>query len=107
MTMNKKEKIQVIPQESSEITILREIADKKIDAYSKRMIEMSNWIAKNPETGFLEFKASKLLTEELKKNRFEIEMGVPGLIENIDDLKIIGGLSPGYDGQSGGLARLG
>lgn len=95
------EKIQVIPEEDPKVTVLRKIGDKKIDYYRKRMIEISEWICANPESGFLEFKASKMLTDELKKYGFEIEMGVPNLTESINTLKILGGLPASYDGPSG------
>ena len=95
------EKPQVIPPETSEITALREAVDAEIDTLSTRMIEMSDWMYHNPESGFLEFKASAMLTEELKKHGFEVVMGVPGLDENFDRLKLIGGLTPDYSGPPG------
>ena len=94
-------KIRVISEEDPKIAALREIADKKTDDYSARMIEMSDWICANPETGFLEFKANKMITDELKKYGFEVEIGVPNLVENIDVLKTLGGLPSSYDGPPG------
>lgn len=92
---------QVIPPEIPEITALRKAIEAKIDAYSARMIEMNDWMYHNPESGFLEFKASAMLTEELKKHGFEVEMGVPGLDQEFDRLKIIGGLPADYSGPAG------
>jgi len=92
---------QVIPPETSRIRSLRQEADRRIDALSPRMIEISDWIYKNPEPGFLEFKAAAMLTEELKRHGFEIEMGVPGLDPNFDRLKVIGGIPAGYSGPPG------
>jgi len=95
------EKPRVIPPETSEITALRKAIDAKIDAYSARMIEMNDWMYNNPESGFLEFKASAMLGDELKKNGFEVEMSVPGLDPGFDKLKIIGGLPADYSGPAG------
>lgn len=92
---------QVIPPEIPEITAIRKAMEAKIDAYSARMIEMNDWMYHNPESGFLEFKASAMLTEELKKHGFEVETGVRGLDPAFDRLKLIGGLSADYSGPSG------
>jgi metal-dependent amidase/aminoacylase/carboxypeptidase family protein len=93
--------VQVVPPEPSNITAVKKATDAKIDAYSGKMVEMNDWMYKNPEPGFLEFKAAELLTGELKKNGFEVEMGVPGLDPKFDSFKIIGGLDPGYKGSKG------
>lgn len=92
---------QVVPPESPEIAVARAAVDANIDAYSARMIEMNDWMYQNPESGFLEFKASTMLTDELKKSGFEVEMGVPGLDPKFDEWKIIGGLTPDYSAPSG------
>ena len=91
----------VIPPESPEIKTLREKTDAHIDAYGSRMIEMSDWMYRHPESAFLEFKASQMLTEELERFGFQIERGVPGLPPDFDRLKIAGGLTPDYDGPPG------
>jgi len=91
----------VIPPESVRTDALRKQVDSRIDALSGRMIEISDWMYKNPESGFLEFKASAMLVDELKKNGFEVETGVPGLDPAFDRLKIIGGLPADYAGPSG------
>jgi amidohydrolase len=93
--------LDVLPEESNEISALRKAVDEKIDELSKRLIEMSDWMYYHPESGFLEFKASAMLSEELKKHGFEVEMGVPGLDAEFDKLKIIGGLPADYSGPSG------
>ena len=93
--------LQVVPPEAANITATRKAVDAKIDGYSVRMIEMNDWMYKNPESGFLEFKAAEMLTGELKKSGFEVEMGVPGLDPKFDSFKIIGGLDPGYKGPKG------
>ena len=52
------ERPQVIPAENRRITDLRGAVDSEIDGLSSRLIEMSDWMYHNPESGFLEFKAS-------------------------------------------------
>lgn len=91
----------VVPPESQETATLRKAVDAEIDAMRARLVEMSDWMYRNPEPGFLEFKASAMLAEELKKHGFEVEIGVPGLPENFDRLKIIGGVPSDYAGPKG------
>lgn len=93
--------LQVVPPGNPQMTALRKAFDAKLDAYSARIIEMNDWMYYNPESGFLEFKAAEMLTGELKKNGFEVEMNVPGLEPNFDKMKIIGGLTPDYKGPAG------
>lgn len=93
--------IQVIPPETQRTATLRKAVDAKIDSLRDRMVELNDWMYHHPETGFLEFKASSLLTEELEKHGFIVEMGVPGLGPEIDKLKIVGGLPPEYEGPNG------
>jgi len=93
--------LQVIPPENPQMTALRKAFDAKLDAYGARMIEMNDWMFHNPESGFLEFKAADMLTGDLKKNGFEVEMNVPGLPPNFDKMKLIGGLTPDYKGPAG------
>jgi amidohydrolase len=95
------ERPQVIPKESQETTELRMAVDAEIDALSSRLLEMNDWMYHNPESGFLEFEASKMLVEELEKHGFEVEMGMPNLEPDIDRLKMMGGLTPDYDGPPG------
>lgn len=96
-----KEKPQVIPKESRKITSLRKAVNTEIDALSTRMLEISDWICHAPEPGFLEFKAAKILTDELKKYGFEVKMGVPGLGSDFDRLKVVGGFPKDYSGSPG------
>jgi amidohydrolase len=93
--------LDVIAEESNEISALRKEIDEQIDKLSARLIEVSDWVYYNPESGFLEFKACAMLSGELKKHGFEVEIGVPGLDAEFDRLKIIGGLPADYSGPSG------
>lgn len=93
--------IQVISEETAEMTRLRAAVDLRIDELAPRLFELSDWMYNHPEPGFLEFEASARLTEELKKHGFTIEMGVPELPENFDRLKVIGGFPGEYDGPPG------
>jgi amidohydrolase len=95
------DKIQVIPPETSRMTELREAVDTAVDSLSGLLIEINDWMYHNPEPGFLEFKASSMLVDELKKHGFTVEMGVPGLGPNFDNLKIVGGFPADYDGPDG------
>jgi len=94
-------KPRVIPKETRKITALRKAIDAEIDGLSARMIEMNDWMYNNPETGFMEFKASAMLVGELKKHGFEVEMGVPGLDSDFDRLKVVGGFPADYSGPPG------
>lgn len=96
-----KEKVQVIPPEDSRTTGLREAADAEIDSLNDRLIAINDWMYNNPEPGFLEFKASSMLVDELKKHGFTVEMGVPGLGPDFDSLKIVGGIPADYEGPGG------
>ena len=95
------ERPQVIPKESKETTALRKAVDAEIDVLSPRLLEMNDWMYQNPESGFVEFEASKMLVEELEKHGFVVEMGMPELSADIDELKLIGGLTPDYSGPPG------
>ncbi len=92
---------QVIPQETKKMKSLRKDLDTEIDLIRSRLIEINDWMYHNPEPGFIEFKAAAKLTDELKKHGFEIEMGVPGLEEDYDKLKEIGGFPEDYSGPPG------
>lgn len=91
----------VIPKETAEMTRLRTAVDSGIDALAPRLFDLNDWMYSHPEPGFLEFEASARLTEELKKHGFIVEMGVPGLPENVNRLKVIGGFPSDYDGLPG------
>ncbi|MGD2294793.1 MAG: peptidase dimerization domain-containing protein, partial [Candidatus Aminicenantes bacterium] len=98
---SQEKKPQVIPPETKKMTKLRKEADAEIDLLRSRLLEMNDWMYHNPEPGFLEFKAAAKLTDELKKFGFEVEMGVPGLDEEYDRLKVIGGFPADYSGPPG------
>jgi amidohydrolase len=95
------ETIQVIPKETRKNTTFRKALDKEIDGLSQRMFEINDWMYRNPEPGFLEFEAAAMLIDELKKHGFVVEEGVPGLDDEFDRLKVIGGFSPDYSGPPG------
>jgi amidohydrolase len=101
--LQKKEERQLkfIKSETPKNKSLRKEVDSIIDKLSSRMIEMNDWMYHNPEPGFVEFKASAMLTEELEKHGFEVQMGVPGLDSEYDRLKFVGGLPSDYSGPSG------
>jgi len=94
-------KPQVIPEETRKIAAFRKAVDVEIDTLSSRLLEMNDWMYHNPEPGFMEFKASSMLTDELKKHGFVVEMGVPGLPSNFDRLKVVGGFPADYAGPPG------
>ncbi len=91
----------MIGPETADMTTVRKAVDQEIDALSQRLFEINDWMYHNPEPGFVEFKASTMLTDELKQHGFEVEMGVPDLPPNFDRLKIIGGLPADYSGPTG------
>ena len=95
------EKAQVIPKESAQNIALRKALDAEIESLSERMFEINDWIYHHPEPGFLEFEAAAMLIEELKKHGFTVDEGVPGLDENFDRLKVIGGFPADYSGPLG------
>jgi amidohydrolase len=74
-----------LPPESAQATALLKSVYTEIDAYSARMIEMNDWLYKNPEAGHQEFKANEMLTGELKKAGFEVTFGVKGLEKSYND----------------------
>jgi len=90
-------KPQVITPESAKITKIRKQIDAQIDGLSSILFEINDWMYHNPEPGFLEVKSSARLVEELKRHGFDIEWGVPGLPQEYDKLKLVGGLPTGLD----------
>ncbi|RFB18737.1 M20 family peptidase [Bacillus sp. HNG] len=50
-----------------------------IEENKDRFYEISAYIGANPELGHEEFKACKILTDELKKHKFNVEIGTAGL----------------------------
>lgn len=59
--------------------MFRERALGWIDENKDRLVEISDLIWEYAELGLKEFKSSKLLANELKKNSFRVEMGVAGM----------------------------
>jgi amidohydrolase len=101
LAISAEESIQVIPKETQKNITLRKDLDTEMDALSSRMLEINDWMYHHPEPGFLEFKAAAMLIEELKKHGFAVEEGVPGLDDNFDRLKVIGGFPAEYSGPPG------
>ncbi len=62
-----------------ELNVLKKRISSTIDEYSARLIEISEFIHKNPEMGFEEYKSSQVLIEELQKNDFIVEKNSAGL----------------------------
>lgn len=62
-----------------ELTRLKKQISLKIDKCSARLIEISEFIHKNPEICFKEFKSSQALIKELQKNDFIVEKNTAGL----------------------------
>jgi amidohydrolase len=91
----------IIPKESEKNARLRKEVDAEIESLIERMWEINDWMYRHPEPGFLEFEAASLLIGELKKHGFSVEEGVPGLNENFDRLKVIGGFPADYSGPPG------
>ncbi|WP_449536600.1 M20 family metallopeptidase [Ferdinandcohnia sp. Marseille-Q9671] len=50
-----------------------------IEANKERFYEISTYIGANPELGHEEFKACKILTDELSNHNFDVEIGTAGL----------------------------
>lgn len=73
-----------LPKETERIAQLKKAVEQEIDACSARMIEMNDWLYRNPESGYQEYKASEMLAGELKKNGFAVEFGVKGLDAGFD-----------------------
>ncbi len=74
-----------LPPEPAQLAALAKDLQAEVDAYGPRMIEMNDWLYKNPETGHQEIKANDMLTGELKKAGFEITVGVQGLEKGYND----------------------
>ncbi|MHA2206409.1 MAG: M20 family metallopeptidase [Candidatus Thorarchaeota archaeon] len=61
------------------ITMLKDKACAYIDENRPLLVDVSKEIHSNPELAFKEFKASKLLADELEKAGFNVERGAAGL----------------------------
>ncbi len=77
--------LEMLPKETSQLKDMRKDMEAEIEAYSDRMFEMNDWMYHNPEIGFKEFKASKMMGDELKKYGFDVKFGVEGLDKNFND----------------------
>ena len=78
--------VELIPQEDEATTALRERLNEIIDEYAPRIIEMSDWLYHNPESGYYEYNSSKMLGGELEKQGFEVTYGVEGLDEGYNSV---------------------
>jgi amidohydrolase len=58
---------------------LKETATRAIDKHREEIIKASNTIHSEPELGHQEYKASKLLVEELQKYGYSVKYGVSGM----------------------------
>ena len=63
----------------TKINRLKKDISLKIDVYADRLMELSEFIYKNPEIAFKEFKSSRALMDELEKNDFRLKKNVAGL----------------------------
>jgi amidohydrolase len=77
-----------------DVKTLKEKAKRDVDTITLRLIEMSDWIGKNPELGSEEVEASKLLAGELVKHGFKVEMGVLGMPTAFKTIKKGNGKGP-------------
>jgi amidohydrolase len=59
-----------------DIKALKDSVIKELEAHRRQLSELSLEIHDNPELGFKEVKASKLLTDYLEKNGFAVERGI-------------------------------
>ena len=57
---------------------IRDFAASNIDGQKSALCEMGDWMYHNPEVGYKEFKASKLLSSYLEKNDFTMASGTAG-----------------------------
>ena len=60
-------------------TQVKEGVSKEIDSFKNDIIKISDTIHDEPELGYKEFKASKLLTSELERFGFTVVKGIAGL----------------------------
>lgn len=73
--------LDALPSEPENFDDIRNAVNAAIDEYSPRMEEMTEWLKDNPESGYYEYEASKMLGGELEKHGFEVKYGVEGLDE--------------------------
>ncbi len=63
----------------SDLNELKETVKESVDEYRGRLEEIARYLYENPELGSEEFKAYKLLTEELEGKGFRVEHGLCGM----------------------------
>lgn len=59
--------------------IVKEIAFEWVEQNKKRIIDISDMIWKYAEVGLVEYKTSKLLSDEIKKHGFEVKRNISGM----------------------------
>jgi len=64
---------------SWDVALTKRLVSERIDVLKPKILQISHFIFENPELGLSEFKASELLTTELGRHGFSVEMGVAGL----------------------------
>ncbi len=62
-----------------ETQAFKDAVDKRVDELASRLRELGKIIYANPELGFAEHKASRLLCDFLEEHGFEVQRGVSGL----------------------------
>ena len=62
-----------------EIGELKHLVQEAVDEQRERLYSISRWLYENPELGSEEFKAAKLLTEELEGHGFSVERSLLGM----------------------------
>jgi len=78
--------LEMLPAETPEVIALRKAIEAEVDALSTRMFEMNDWMYYNPESGYMEFEATKMTAAELEKHEFVVKFGVEGLPEGYNAL---------------------
>jgi amidohydrolase len=76
--------LKMLPKETGQMIQFKKAVEAEIDGYSTRLYEMNDWLYHNPESGFQEVKASKMLGDELKMHGFDVKYGVDGLDEEFN-----------------------
>ncbi|MDI3522133.1 MAG: hypothetical protein PWP43_315 [Bacillota bacterium] len=71
--------VSVTAQAAPRASQVRAAAVKLVEAQAEKLYSMGDWMYKNPEPGYNEFEAVKLLTGYLKDNGFNVETGVADL----------------------------
>ncbi|MCX6659631.1 MAG: M20 family metallopeptidase [Candidatus Bathyarchaeota archaeon] len=64
---------------SWDVALTKRLVSERIEVLKPKILQISHFIFENPELGLSEFKASELLSTELRRHGFSVEMGVAGL----------------------------